>query len=191
MSIINEDLNTIGQSLPPGKLGWMQTETYPIDMTEYQEEVMPAFAEDLVANDFILKTDITWNSTSGLVTCGFNFRSESNLEEGKQYRFEILRLSGLPLFALSYLEFNQYKQNMAPWVQSRAIDQTQGATNEVILIAEDGKFLVYINDVRAGQYIDFSERMSEGYFAYYAWQESGESTCTFDNTWVWLIDEVE
>jgi hypothetical protein len=191
MTLIAEDLDKINQTLPPGELGWMQTESHPIEMTSYQEELMQPFADDLVANDFILKSDITWTSTGGLVTCGFNFRSERDVEKGEQYRFEMLRLSGLPVFFVSYLEFNRYMQNVSPLVTSRAIDQTQGATNEVIIFAEDGKFIVYINAERAGQYFDFGEKRSEGYFAFYAWQESGESTCAFDNTWVWLIEEEE
>ncbi len=187
--LIEEDLSEINQPLPPGELGWVQTEPYPINMTSYQEELMPAFAEDLVANDFILKSDITWTSTGGLVTCGFNFRSESNIEEGKQYRYEMLRLSGLPVFFISYMQFNIYEQYLSPLVTSRQIDQSQGATNEVIIFAEDGKITVYINELRAGQYFDYAEKMPEGYFSFYAWQESGESTCAFDNTWVWLIEE--
>ena len=158
-------------------------------MTTYQEELMPPLAENLVADDFILKTDITWESTGGLVTCGFNFRAEPNFEEGKQYRFEMFRLSGLPAFWISYLRYGFYEQDLAPWDTSSAINQDQGATNEVILFAEDGKFTLYINDQRIGQFFDYSEKLVDGYLSYYAWQESGESTCQFDKTWIWLIEE--
>jgi hypothetical protein len=47
----------------------------------------------LAASDFVLKSDITWESTSGLVTCGFFFRSEENLDVGKQYIYEMIALS--------------------------------------------------------------------------------------------------
>jgi hypothetical protein len=56
-----------------------------------------------------------------------------------------------------------------------------------MLIAESEKFTLYINDTRAGSFYDYSKNMLEGYFAFSAWQESGESTCTFDNTWVWAL----
>ena len=184
-----KELDKIGQTLPPGSLGWLQTESQSIEMDGGKQWIYDPFAKDLVANDFILTTDITWESTGGLAVCGFYFRSEPNFEEGEQYLFEMLRLSGLPGWDISLWEYGQLKKAITKMRTAGAIDQGQGATNHVIFIAEDGQFTLYINDERIGQFVDYTESRSDGYFAFDAWQEFGKTTCTFDNTRVWLIDE--
>ena len=50
--------------------------------------------DDLIGRNFILKSDVTWEA-SGIIICGVIFRSEPNLEQGKQYQLNYLRLSGL------------------------------------------------------------------------------------------------
>jgi hypothetical protein len=70
---------------------------------------------------------------------------------------------------------------------SSAISQEQGSTNKVLMIAEGEKVTIYINVVRIGSFYDYSKRMLEGYFAYSAWQESGKSSCTFADSWVWAL----
>jgi hypothetical protein len=71
---------------------------------------------------------------------------------------------------------------------SGAILSEQGSTNTVILFAEGEKFTLYINDQRIGSFFDFSQRRTEGDFAFLAQQESGESSCTFDKAWVWSLE---
>lgn len=191
LALIKEDLEKSGLTLPAGKLGWMQDEAMPMEMTGYNTYYYLSIDEQLVANDFILKSDITWESTGGLVTCGFFFRSEANFEDGKQYLFSMQRLSGLPDWRIAYLRFGEYQRNITGWRPASAIDQGQGATNKLILQIVDGEYTVYINDQRIGTYPDYSVKNDEGYIAYYGYQESGESTCTFENSWVWLIEEEE
>jgi hypothetical protein len=188
-ALIQKDLDKIDQTLPPGSLGWIQTQSQSIDMNGGNQWIYDPFAEDLVANDFILKTDITWESTGGLALCGFYFRSEPNFEQGEQYLFEMIRLSGLPGWDIALWKYGNLKKAITKMHTASAIDQGQGATNEVILFAQDGQFTLYINDERIGQFFDYTEARSDGYFAFDAMQESGDTTCTFDNTWVWLLDE--
>lgn len=184
---IGKELEKVGMSADTGYLLWAQDEPLAIKMDKYQEWTFEPFAEELVASDFVVKSDITWDSTSGLVTCGFFYRSEENLEKGKQYLYEMVRLSGLPAYELTYLQYGDYQKSLSKFQTSEAIDQEQGSTNEVILIAEGEKFTLYINGLSAGSYYDYSKNMQEGYFAYSAWQESGKSTCTFADTWVWAL----
>lgn len=189
MALIQEDLDRIDQPLPAGSLGWLQTESRSIEISGGNQKFYDPFAENLVANDFIIKSDITWDSTGGLAICGLYFRSEPNFEEGKQYQFEMLRLSGLPAWDIALWEYGEPIKAITTVLTAGAINQEQGATNEVIIFAQDGQFTVYFNDERIGKYFDYAEARSEGYFAFHAWQESGDTVCQFDNTWVWLIDE--
>jgi hypothetical protein len=101
----------------------------------------------------------------------------------------MVRLSGLPAWNIALFEFGGVKKDITKLRTASAIDQGQGATNEIILIARDGEFTLYINDERIGKFFDYTEARSEGYFAFDGWQESGTTVCTFADTWVWLIDE--
>jgi hypothetical protein len=189
MALIQEDLDRIDEPLPPGSLGWLQEQSESIDMDGGKQWMFLPIAEDLEANDFILKSNITWESTGGLAACGFFFRSEPNIENGEQYLYEMVRLSGLPAWNITLMEYGGVKKDITKMRTAGAIDQGQGATNEIILFARDGEFTLYINDERIGKFFDYTEARSEGYFAFDGWQESGATKCTFDDTWIWLIDE--
>lgn len=182
---IGAELEAVGLSTESGYLLWAQDEPEAMELVNYNEWLYVPFAEDLAASDFVLKSDITWESSSGLATCGLFFRSQKNIEKGKQYYYEMLRLSGLPAWDIIFLQYNEFQKNITDVRTNSAIRQDQGSTNKLMLIAEQEKFTVYINDIRAGSFYDYGKNMLEGYFAFSAWQESGESTCIFSDTWVW------
>ena len=143
--------------------------------------------DDLVGKNFILKSDVTWEA-SGILICGVIFRSEDNLEQGKQYQFNYLRLSGLPAWEISVHEYGMYQNSFTKVQFSQAMDQKNGAMNEVLLVAQDDQFVLYINDVRQGRYFDYSKQRTEGTFAFLGNQDSGEGTCNFENSWVWALE---
>jgi hypothetical protein len=189
IALVQKDLDEVGLAMPPGRVGWMQDEAYSLEMSDYNSYYYAPIDESLKAKNFILKSDITWESTGGLVTCGFFFRSEANFEEGKQYLFSMQRLSGLPDWRIAYLQYGRYQRNITGWRPASAINQDQGATNELILQVIDGEYTLYINGQRIGTFPDYSVKNDEGYLAYYGYQESGESNCSFENSWIWLIEE--
>ena len=185
---LNQELEKLGYTPDSGRVGWMQTYSDEIDMDSYNEMIYIPFAEDLSASDFILKTEITWESTSGLAGCSLIFRSEPDIQNGEQYIFETIRLTGLPGWDIIYIKYNQVQKNVTGLLTAGAINQEQGSTNTYVLIAEGEKFTLYVNGERIGSYYDFSKSRLEGHFAFEGWQESGESVCTFKNTWVWLLE---
>jgi hypothetical protein len=179
------DLETLGISTETGSLGWYELLPEELELVDYNTWTWRPFAEGVSASDFVLSTDITWDTT-GLVTCGFLFRSEPNFGEGAKYIFEFLRFSGLPAWAIEYSEANRILNSPTGTKFSSALDLSNGARNSIVLVAEEGEFTVYINDVRQGTFYDYSEQRLEGEFAFYGWQESGVSTCRFENTAVWV-----
>jgi len=185
---ITSEIESIGYPTDTGELGWMQVEPIEILVEEYNGGYYDEFAENLVAKDFILETEITWESSSGLAGCGLFFRSEPNFEQGAQYELAFLRLSGLPAWNIVYSKYGELQKNVTGILTAGAINQEQGDTNTYLLIAEEGKFTLYINDQRIGSYYDYANSRLEGEFAFTGWQESGETTCTFDNTWIWLLE---
>ena len=185
---IKSEIEEIGYSTDTGELGWLQVESVDIVVEDYMVTQYDPFGNHLVANDFILKTEITWESTSGLAGCGLIFRSERNFKQGAQYELAFLRLSGLPVWFLMYADDGEYVKDVTGTLTAGAIDQEQGSTNSYILVAEEGKFTLYINDLRIGSYYDYANSRLEGEFAFTGWQESGETSCEFSNSWVWLLE---
>ena len=185
---IKAEIERIGYPTDNDNLGWIQGEQFEIVVDEYGGSYYETFADSLVAKDFILKTEITWESSSGLAGCGLLFRSEPNFKQGAQYEIAFLRLSGLPAWEIAYIKEDEFQKSITGILTAGAIEQEQGSTNSYLLVAEGGKFTLYINDVRIGSYYDYANSQIEGRFAFTGWQESGETSCEFNNTWVWVLE---
>lgn len=172
-----------------GQLAWQQSEPIVINMQGPSgDDTTAGIDKDLTAGNFILKSDVTWTAT-GWMFCGAIVRSESNLDEGKQYQFYFLRFSGLPAWYIAVFEGSRYVSDISGEQFSEAIDIANGATNEIVLAAQDNEFTVYFNGVEQGSYVDNSSQRDEGHFGFMAWQESGKGSCKFENSWIWSLDE--
>jgi hypothetical protein len=188
-SVLDELDKLLGDSDIPyqqGHLAWKQEKPISVNLTGPSRDYAE-IDKNLTASNFILKSDITWQAT-GIIICGVVFRSEPDLEKGKQYSFSYLRLSGLPAWDIELLEFGRYKNTFTKTQFSNAIDQGNGATNQVLLIAQDEKFTLYINRVSQGRYFDYSKQRMDGAFAFHGNQDSGKGSCKFENSWVWVLD---
>ncbi|MBL8051561.1 MAG: hypothetical protein JNM46_10100 [Anaerolineales bacterium] len=169
-----------------GQLVWKQNERFDIEMTGPESRYIE-FAEDVVGRNFILKSDVTWNST-GILVCGVIFRSEANIQEGRQYHFVFLRFSGAPAWAIEFFEFGYFKNSPTDIQYSSALNLNNKATNQFVLVAQGGEFNIYINKVRQGRFFDYSEQQKEGAFAFFAGQDSGEGSCEYEDSWVWELE---
>jgi hypothetical protein len=187
IAAIGKELETVGLSTDTGYLLWAQEEPVEIALNSYGQTLYDPFGDGQSASDFVLKTDVTWESTGGLAVCGFIFRSDQNFEEGKQYQYRMLRLSGLPAWVIAYFQYGEFSKDISQVRTNGAINQDQGSTNKLILIAEGEMFTLYINDVRIGSFYDYSKNKLDGNFAFLANHESGETTCTFADTWIWAL----
>ncbi|HUG33733.1 MAG TPA: hypothetical protein VMJ90_03105 [Anaerolineales bacterium] len=191
-SVLDELDRLLGESDVPymdGHLAWQQTEPAKITMQgpQYNNQFL-SIDEDLVAKNFVFKSDVIWNGT-GIMVCGALFRSEANLERGKQYQFYFYRLSGLPAYFIDVYEDPSFKNTITDAKFSDELDISNDATNQFVLVAQDNQFNIYLNGKRQGRYFDNSKQRSEGYFGFMAWQESGTGSCEFENSWVWSLDE--
>jgi len=169
-----------------GHLAWQQTEPLTIKLTGPDDQLLPV-DDELTAGNFILKSDVTWTA-SGIIICGAVFRSEPDLQMGKQYQFTFLRLSGLPAWTISVFEFGNYKNSPTDVKFSGALDQGNAATNEFVLVAQDDQFNLYINQNREGRFFDYSKQRTQGSFGFLGLQDSGDGICEFENSWVWALD---
>jgi hypothetical protein len=184
---INKILQMTDKSSEMGSLLWLQSEPVQISLNRYNQMIYEPFDGDPQASDFVLYSEVTWESTGGLAGCNLIFRSGPNFKDGPQYDLETIRLSGLPGWDIIYFNDSEVQKNVTGVLTAGVIDQGQGAMNKILLIAEGNKFTVYFNDERIGSYYDYSKNLMDGLFAFEAWQETGKTTCTFENTWVWSL----
>jgi len=172
-----------------GHLAWQQTDPHIINMQGPSGD-KPSIQEidkNLTAGNFIFKSDVTWNAT-GWMYCGAVFRSEPDLNKGKQYQFYFLRFSGLPIWYLDVFKGSKYLGSVSKEQTASAIDMANGAVNQFVVVAEGNKFTTYFNGERQGRFFDNSKQLSNGSFGFFAWQESGTGSCEFKNSWIWSLD---
>jgi len=171
-----------------GYLAWRQIEPIVIDMFGPQRDagMMQPLAEDFNPANFIFKSKVTWNA-SGVLICGLTFRSEPDFNKGKQYQFYFYRLSGLPAYVISVYEFGRFKNTISDVKFSDGINSNNGASNEFALVVTDNRFIVIINGKQQGQVYDSSNQRKDGFLAFLAWQESGKGSCTFEDSWLWVL----
>jgi hypothetical protein len=183
---IKADLKELGLNPNEGSLAWVSTETVELMVNTYQSEDAQLLDPDLNVQDFVFQTEVKWNSTGGLAGCGFFFRSEEDLERGHHYRFLAIRFSGLPVWWALRIQYNTVQDDMTlKYPFSDAINQGQDATNVYTLVAKGNSFTFYANGDRMGTV--FNSKIQEGNIAYLVQQESGETTCSFQNSWVWAL----
>ncbi len=183
---IEPDLKKLGFSTDKGKLGFVSEEPMDLVASSYGEENIHEVSPDNFT-DFILKTDIEWNSTNGFSGCAISFRAAADYDQGGLYWFPLMRLQAAPGYDI---EFHQYKQWKATLTNnrtqfSRAIKDGNGDVNTVILVVQGDKFTPYVNGEKLVSGIN--GKLTEGLVAFSAWQNSGKTECIFSNTWMWLL----
>lgn len=183
---IAPELEKLGLSVEDGYLAWASSGPENVRVFDYNTRVYSEIGDGLSLEDFVFFTDTTWESTEGLVTCGIIYRAEEPVTEGEYYLFQALRLSGFPGWDIELWDGNRFIKNVTDRVQSnRVIDQGNGATNSYMLVVQGDKMTAYANGERLRSQYD--KRRADGQFAFYIWQNSGESTCTFSNGWIWAL----
>jgi hypothetical protein len=170
-----------------GRLIWQQSDPLSVKLNGPSQDFLE-IDEEVSAGNFILKSDVKWEAT-GLLVCGAIFRSESDIEKGKQYMFLFLRFSGLPAWAIEVHQYGQFQNSPTDTRFSDAVDLDNGATNQFFLVVQDDHFTLYMNGQRQGRYYDYSKQRSDGVFGFVGLQSSGKGTCDFKNSWIWSLDQ--
>lgn len=183
---IAPELEKLSLSVDDGYLAWSSSAPENVRVFDYNTRIYSEIGDGLSLGDFVFFTDTTWESTEGLVTCGIIFRAEEPVTEGDFYIFQALRLSGFPGWDIELWDGNRFVKNVTDHVQSnRTIDQGNGATNSYMLVVQGDKITTYANGTRLRSQYD--KHRTDGQFAFAVWQNSGESTCTFSNGWIWAL----
>lgn len=179
-------LEKLGFTLDSGLLVYSNPSMVAVSVDSYMADDHKLILEKPI-QDFILQADIGWNSTSGLAGCGIMFRAEDDLERGANYQYLMMRLSGAPGWDIQHYRYAQYQYSLVPETQfTQAIDNRQNAVNTVTLIVRGDTIESYMNTTKG---IDAKDNaLTEGGIGLLAWQESGKTTCTFSNVWIWKLN---
>ena len=168
-----------------GHLDWHQDEAIALTL-EGLNWKWKSFGDNVSAADFVLYSEMTWK-TNGWPVCGAWFRGDKRWDKGDFYALQFLRFSGLPAWDIEYYKGGEITSIVSEQVRfSKYLSIQNGATNKFALAANGNEFKVFINDTFIGRYYDYSSKLTQGSFAFIASQESGDTTCTFDNSWVWV-----
>mgnify|MGYP001583637227 CR=1 FL=1 len=88
---------------------------------------------------------------------------------------------------MCYFKYGNFQNNLTGILDAPSLNDESGGTNRITIIAQGDKLTAYANGDKLGSAVD--RRLTEGTVAFLAWQESGETTCTFSNAWLWVLGE--
>ena len=186
-----------------------------------------------VARDFVISSDITWNTQYGTSGCGFVLRSNGNKLALDQYMAIVTRgSSGHVLFSTMSDGDIVSGRDMYAYGKDPNFNWGNNVTNKLTVVGRGLNFSIYSNDTLIGEVdptaplslpgippapkvpgvggivdpnavatqitADYQARQREaanaekafdrGFVALLVLSESGRSLCTFNNTWLWLIE---
>lgn len=237
------DLPKYGVDPSQGRPGWIHP-AVTLEVDGYMEYDYVNQFLATVAQDFVVSSDITWNTQYGTSGCGFVLRSDGNKNALSQYLTIATRgASGHVLFAT----MSEGKLVSGRDIYAYGIDPNfqwgNNTTNRLTVVGRGNKFTIYSNDTLIGEIdpaapvtlpgippvpkqpanvgdvnamnlykrqlaeqqavatqitADYQARQREaaqaekyferGFVAMVVLSESGRSECTFENTWLWLIE---
>lgn len=181
---IDAELKNYGLSTAQGHLGWVH-DPVTINLKGYWEEDIETDYPDLVASDYVMQADITWNTTTGVAGCGFILSAAPDFDHGNYFRFNLARFG--PLWDLEYYKAGQPYANVTGLRDALPLDDGIDSTNTITVIVQGIQVAMYAN----GQELDTVSdgRMAKGTPAFIGWQESGKTSCTFENGWLWVLKD--
>lgn len=188
LAIIQPALEDLGFSASQGGLAYFDFDlNEQIIATNAYSTIFQPINEGVEYENFIFSIDVTWDSETGLAGCGLIFRSEPDLRRGRQAQFTAIRLSGLPAWYLDLYEYGQFQADLlGRFLTNGAIRQGADSTNTYVIVAEGTSVSVYANGTRLGG-STLPSGMTSGAFGAFTTQESGRTTCTFSNLWIWEL----
>jgi hypothetical protein len=172
-----------------GKLGWIHRPITVFSEGYMQYEYDGDYLAT-VAQDFVLAADITWNTDYGTTGCGFVLRSDGKEEALNQY-LVIATRGGNGRVGFAIMENGNVLTNEITDIYATNIDPLfdwqNDTTNRLAVVGRGNTFTIYTNGTKIGE-VTPSRVYERGFLAFVALNESGTTTCHFDNAWLWHIN---
>lgn len=183
------DLELVGFSIDAGELGFIQKEAVEIvgDQPGVVLYNQPLADPNPIFKNFVMGLDVKWDSETGLAGCDVVFRADEDFKRGEIAVFSTARIVGNPGWDFETWNFGEFQTYLSGgFHRNSVINDEPGSSNHYILIALGPEVTVWGNGERMGSGT-LKVAMSEGVIGLEAWQESGFTTCTFTNVWVWEL----
>jgi len=226
------DLPKYGVDPSQGRPGWIHPPV-TLEIDGYlQYDYLNQFVAT-VARDFVISSDITWNTQYGTSGCGFVLRSNGDKNALDQYMAIVTRgASGHVAFTTMSDGDIVSGRDIYAYGKDPNFNWGNNVTNRLTVVGRGLMFSVYSNDTLIGEVdptapvtlpgippapkvpgvggvvdpnavatqitADYQARQREaanaekafdrGFVALVVLSESGRSLCTFNNTWLWLIE---
>jgi len=144
---ILEELPFYGVSPLDGNVTWIHR-PITISLTGINQFGYANDYPQITAGDFVLASDITWNTKYGLSGCGFMFRSDGNKAGPNQLMVLITRSAeGMVAYvATAGGKITNY-QTYYPWVKDRTFNWQNDSTNRLVVVARGKLVDIYTNRV--------------------------------------------
>lgn len=183
------ELPAYGVDPHQGELAWI----HPPVTIQTEGYMQYAYANQFIATaarDFVVAADITWNTRFGTTGCGFVVRSDGNEESINQYLVIATRGgNGRVLFVTQ--RNGQVIDNESKDIYANGIDPLfewqNDTTNRVVVVGRGEVFTIYTNGTKIGE-VTAQAGYDRGFVAFVALNESGDTTCQYDNVWLWLLN---
>jgi hypothetical protein len=179
------ELPTYGVDPSQGELAWIHPPV-SIDVEGYlQYDYINHFIGTLVS-DFVVSSDITWNTDTGLAGCGFVLRSDGNEEAINQYMVIASRGGSGTVFFVTQTEGDFFHEDPFSTSPDPQFEWQNDFTNRLTVVARGNTFTIYTNGTQIGQINNSA--YTRGFVAMVALSESMQTHCEFNNTWLWSLD---
>jgi hypothetical protein len=182
---IRAELSTYGVDPSEGRLGWIHPPV-TLDIEGYLVSDSANQYAATVAADFVMASDITWNTSTGISGCGFALRSDGNEEAPNQFMVLATRAGNGTIFFFEQADGDVSRQEN---VATGGIDDSFGwqndTTNRIAVVGRGPTISVYTNGVLIKDFD--ASAYDKGFVAMVALSESGRTVCEFNNTWLWVI----
>ena len=188
--MVNADLTKYGIDPTLGHVAWVMKEPVILDGSGYAMGFFEPIKELGVVKDFVVQSEVTWDTSGGLSGCGYVFRAPDDwdMKIGDFYTYEMIRLQYSPTWFINYFKDGRWNYALPnrDGVSSANILDTKLSKNLVTLDVHGDSFTLYINGVK--ERTIQNNKITEGGLAFEVTQEFGTSYCKFENGWVWEYD---
>ena len=186
---ILEEVASYGVDPGAGRLAW-EHPPLSLEVTDFEDAASKNQFILTPARDFILVSDITWNSRFAESGCGYVVRSDGDEENANQYFVGLTRgAEGHVLFgeqvngdvAMDQV-FDIYANGIDP-----LFEWQNDTTNRLAIVGRGQQFDIYSNGTRLGRIIA-EAGFEEGFVSFVAVNRSGGIKCDFNNAWLWKMN---
>ncbi len=136
-----------------GRIGWVHSPER-LEVEGYMQYEYANRYITIIASDFAVSGDITWNTTTGLSGCGFVLRSDGNEQAFNQYLVIATRGGDGRVIFSSMVEgeaknaVDHYASGLDP-----AFDWRNDTTNRLTVVGRGNVFTLYTNGTRIGEVV--------------------------------------